>query len=67
MLQHLIENWKSTVANVLTLIVVTGGYFAAVPTTLLQQHGITQNEIFWGTVICGLAKVYVGLITKDAK
>ena len=67
MWQHFVQNWKSTVANILTLIVVTGGYFAAVPTSMLQQHGISQNAIFWGTVVVGLAKIYVGLITKDVK
>ena len=64
---HLTANWKSTVSNALTLIVVTGAYFAAIPTAILQQHGITQNEIFWATVVCGLAKLYVGIIQKDAK
>lgn len=63
----LLANWKSTVANLLTLLVVTGGYFTAIPAAMLQQNGITQHEIFWATVIFGLAKVYVGLITKDAK
>ena len=65
--QILTQNWKSTAANLLTLIVVTGGYFAMMPSAILQQHGVTQNELFWGTVICGLAKLYVGIITKDAK
>ena len=66
-LQHLVQNWKSTAAHILTLVVITGGYFAMIPSTVLQQHGVTQNELFWGTIIGGLAKVYVGLITKDAK
>ena len=64
---HLVENWKSTAANLLTLIVITGGYFTAMPSTILQQHGVSQNAIFWGTVITGLAKLYIGIITKDAK
>lgn len=60
-----IQNWKSTAANFLTLVVITGGYFAVIPVDTLQQHGITQNEMFWGTVACGIAKLWVGLITKD--
>jgi hypothetical protein len=64
---HFTQNWKSTAANFLTLVVITGGYFAVIPVATLQEHGITQNEVFWGTVICGLAKLYVGLITNDAK
>ena len=67
MFQHLIENWKSSAANFLTLVVLTGGFFTAMPSEILQSHGVTQNEMFWGTVICGLAKLYVGLITKDTK
>jgi len=67
MLTHIVENWKSTAANLLTLIVITGGYFTAMPSAMLQQHGVTQNEIFWGTVLTGLAKMYIGIITKDAK
>ena len=67
MWQHLIANWKTTASNLLTLIVVTGSYFAAVPSTALQQHGVSQNEIFWGTIIVGLAKIYIGIIQKDAK
>jgi hypothetical protein len=65
--QHLAQNWRSTVSGLLTLVVITGGYFAAVPATLLQQHGVTQNQIFWGTVISGLAKLYIAIITKDTK
>jgi hypothetical protein len=64
---YFVQNWKSTAANVLTLIITTGAFFTAIPSATLQQHGITQNEIFWGTVACGLAKLYVGIITKDAK
>ena len=66
-LNHLSANWKSTASNLLTLIVVTGMYFAAIPSQVLQQHGVTQNEAFWGTVIVGLAKLYIALITKDAQ
>ena len=66
-LTHLAANWKSTAANVLTLVVITGGYFAVIPVATLQQHGVTQNEMFWATVVCGLAKLYVGLIQKDAQ
>ena len=65
--QHLVQNWKSTAANFLTLVVITGGYFSMIPSNVLQQHGVTQNELFWGTVVSGLAKLYVALITKDAK
>jgi hypothetical protein len=65
--QHLAQNWKSTVAGLLTLIIITGGYFLAIPSDVLQMHGVTQNEIFWGTVVCGVAKLYVALITKDTK
>ena len=60
-----IQNWKSTAANFLTLVIITGGYFAVIPVATLQQHGVTQNEMFWGTVACGIAKLWVGLITKD--
>ena len=64
---HFITNWKSTAANFLTLVVITGGYFAMIPVATLQQHGVTQNEMFWSTAVCGLAKLYVGIITKDTK
>jgi hypothetical protein len=66
-LAHLMANWKTSVANLLTLIIVTGGYFAAVPTAALQQHGVSQNMIFWATIAVGVSKMYLGLIQKDAK
>ena len=61
------QNWKSTAANFLTLVVITGGYFAVIPVATLQQHGVTQNEMFWGTVVCGVAKLWIGLLQKDVK
>jgi hypothetical protein len=66
-IQHLLTNWKSSVANFLTVVIATGTYFAAVPSATLQSAGVTQNEIFIGTCIVGLAKVYIGLIQKDAQ
>lgn len=66
-LTHLIENWKSTVANLLTLVITAGAFFSAIPNQVLQQNGITQKEIFWGTCVVGLAKLFVGLVQKDAK
>lgn len=61
------KNWRSTVSGVLGAVIAAGVYFAAVPTEQLQGIGITQKEIFIATIIVGLAKVYLGMITKDAK
>jgi len=66
-LNHFAQNWKTTVSAILTTIIAAGVYFAAVPTSLLQQNGITQTEIFWGTVVVGLAKVILGVIQKDGQ
>ena len=63
--QFFLRNWKSTASNALTLVALTGGYFTAIPSPTLQEHGVSQHEIFWATVITGLAKLYIGLITKD--
>ncbi len=65
-LTHVITNWKTTAQAVLGVIVATGVYFAAVPTAVLQQNGITQKEIFYATILFGLAKVYLGILQKDA-
>lgn len=64
---YFVQNWKSTAANFLTLVVMTGGYFAMIPVATLQQHGVSQNECFWATAGFGLAKLYVGILQKDAK
>ena len=45
---NVFSHWKSTASNLLTLIVLTGGYLTAIPVTTLQQNGITQKEMFWG-------------------
>lgn len=66
-LTHLIGNWKTTASSILTAITAAGVYFAAVPTVVLQQNGISQTAIFWGTCVVGLAKVFLGLIQNDAK
>jgi hypothetical protein len=66
-LTYFAANWKTTVSGLLTLVTITGGYFAAIPTAALQQNGITQKEIFWATVAVGLAKLYVDVLKKDAK
>lgn len=66
-LSHLLNNWKTTVQAILGVVVATGVYFAAVPTAVLQQNGITQQEIFYATIGFGLAKVYLGLIQKDGQ
>ena len=66
-LTHLVNNWKTTVSGLLTVTITAGAYFAAVPTAVLQQNGITQKEIFWGTCAVGLAKVFLGLIQKDGQ
>ncbi len=60
-------SWKSTASNALTLIVLAGGYFTAIPSPTLQAHGVSQNGIFWLTVIVGLAKLVLGAMTQDAK
>lgn len=62
-----VRNWRSTVSGVLSAVIAAGVYFAAVPSEQLQGLGITQKEIFIGTTIIGLAKVYLAMITKDAK
>lgn len=66
-INHTVQNWKSTASGALTLITLTGGFFTAIPSATLQQHGVTQNEIFWGTCIVGLAKLYVDWLRKDAQ
>jgi hypothetical protein len=66
-LTHLIVNWKTTVSSILTTITAAGFYFAAVPTAVLQQNGISQKVIFWGTCVVGIAKVFLGMIQNDAK
>lgn len=60
-------NWRSTASGLLSVVIAAGVYFAAVPTTQLQSMGITQKEIFIGTVVTGLAQVYLHMISKDAK
>jgi hypothetical protein len=67
MIANLLENWKSTAANALTLVVLTGAYFSAIPSESITNMGITPKEIAWFTAASGLAKMYVALITKDAK
>jgi hypothetical protein len=62
-----LTNWRSTISGILSAVVAAGVYFAAVPTTQLQGIGITQKEVMIGTVVVGLAKVYLAMITKDAK
>jgi len=64
---RVVVNWKSTLSGFLTATVVTLGYFTAIPSTVLQSHGVSQNTIFWGAVVNGLAIVWLGLIKKDAK
>ena len=66
-LQSAVGSWKSTASNALTLIVLAGGYFTAIPSETLQSHGISQNAVFWITVVVGIAKLYVGMISHDAK
>jgi len=66
-LEKAIGSWKSTASSALTLIVLAGGYFTAIPSATLQSHGISQNAIFWMTVVVGLAKLLVGAMTQDAK
>lgn len=67
MLQHLVENWKSTVANLLTLVIVTGAFLLAQPPATLAQMHITHAVVAYLTAAVGLAKIYVGLISKDSK
>ncbi len=67
MLDHLIVNWKSTVSNLLTLTLIALGVLLAQPPETLMANGLTLKEIFWMGMISAVAKVYVALITKDAK
>jgi hypothetical protein len=60
-------NWRSTLSGILTALLATGTYFSAVPSATLITHGISQNTIFWMTVVDGLATVYLHMISKDAK
>ena len=61
-LSHLLENWKSTVQSLLTVVIALGTYLAITPSTVISQHaaGII-------TLMTGAAKVLLGLIEKDAK
>ena len=65
-LQSAVGSWKSTASNALTLVVLAGGYFTAIPSPTLQEHGVSQNTVFWITVVVGLAKLLVGAMTHDA-
>jgi len=66
-IQSAVGSWKSTASNALTLIVLAGGYFTAIPSPTLQAHGVSQNAVFWLTVVTGLAKLLIGAMTQDAK
>jgi hypothetical protein len=61
-LTHLIQNWKTTVSGVLTLMVTGGAYL-----TLAPPPGFTAKEIGWATFATGLAKVWLSLIQKDGQ
>ena len=67
MMDHLIVNWKSTVSNLLTMTLVGLGVLLAQPPETLVANGLTLKEIFWMGIISAVAKLYVALITKDAK
>lgn len=64
---HIIANWKTTLSSILTTLLATGTYFAAVPTAILQQNGVSQQEIFWATCTFGVAKIILGLLQKDGQ
>ena len=66
-LKHLIENWKSTVSNLLTVVIITGVYLSTQSPENLTNLGISEHVVTWGTFLSGLAKLYVAFITKDAK
>lgn len=66
-LDHLIENWKSTVANLLTISLIGIGYLLTLPKEQLLANGLSSKELFWLGALNGVLKIYVALITKDAK
>jgi hypothetical protein len=57
-----LQNWKSTVSGLLTLLVVGGAYLTTNP-----PPGLSAREMGWATFVGGLAKIYLALIQKDAK
>lgn len=67
MLKNLLENWKSTAANFLTLVIIFAGYLAMQTPQTLAQLGISAKFAAWVMFVSGIAKLYVALITKDAK
>jgi len=61
-LTHIIANWKTTAAGLLTLAVTGGAYLTVSP-----PPGLTAKEMGWATFVVGLAKVWLSLIQKDGQ
>jgi hypothetical protein len=61
-LTHLIQNWRTTAAGLLTLAVTGGAYLTVAP-----PPGFTAKEVGWATFAAGLAKVWLSLIQKDGQ
>lgn len=57
----ILTHWKTTVSSVLTVLIATGTYFMAVPSTIISQKWATII-----TIVVGLAKVWLGLVQQDA-
>lgn len=59
----LLANWKSTASGLLTFTLVTTGAFLAPP----LNAAIAPKHVLWIGGLQGLAKVWIALITQDAK
>jgi hypothetical protein len=58
----MLQNPLSTIAGLLSVVMVAGVYFSTVPATM-----VNQKVAVWGTLASGLARVLLGLIQKDPK
>lgn len=61
-LLHIVQNPKTTISSVLTVLIAMGVYCSLTPTNLISQ---THAQDL--TFITGGLKVLLGLIQKDAK
>lgn len=66
-IDHFLSNWKSTVANGLTIALIGIGFLLNQPHDQLIAHGLSESFLWWSGSISGLLKLYVALITKDTK
>jgi hypothetical protein len=56
-----LTNWKTSASGILSFITATGAVLTALPTGTIPQRWAAGV-----TIASGLAKAYIGLISKDA-